>query len=241
MTLRLFHYNLWPDAQAARIALLEQGDAHEIVTVDMSARAHRDPAFLALNPQGEPPVLIDTNGPNGELKVWETLAVARYIHDKRVGGSTGGPILWPPDPGDIPPTFQWAAWTQIHLTPLMERMLLNGRIMPRTDRDVSDMRPALRRFRRSLELLEQNVPTGTAFMNRTAAHPAGTFSFADITLGATLSFARLIPPLELTLNDFPRTRTYVERLETRLSFRTALGGVTLPPAPPSDLSLEFPP
>ncbi len=237
MTLRLFHYNLWPNAQAARICLLEQGEAHELVTVDMSAKAHREPAFLALNPQGEPPVLIDTAGPRGELKVWEYLAVGRYLQERQLRTGGSGPRLFPSDPATIPPTDQWAAWSQVHFTPVMERLLLAGRILPTADRDVADMRPALRRFRQGLRILNDNLPaTGAAFINRTSFSPTGVFSAADITIGATLTLARLIPQTELRLNDFPNVLSYVQGLEARPSFRTAFGGITLPPGPTPRLS-----
>lgn len=242
MTLRLFHYNLWPNAQAARICLLEQGEAHEIVNVDMSAKAHREASFLALNPQGEPPVLIDTAGPRGELKVWEYHAVARYLDERRLRTGGGGPRLFPSDPGEIPPTDQWTAWSQVHFTPVMERLLLAGKILPRADREVADMRPALRRFRQGLRILNDNLPaTGATFLNRTAFNPTGVFSAADVNVGATLTLARLIPETELRLNDFPNVQSYLQRLEARPSFRTAFGGITLPPGPTPDLVLEFPP
>lgn len=243
MTLRLFHYNLWPNAQAARICMLEQGEAHEIVTVDMSAKAHREAAFLALNPQGEPPVLVDTAGPTGgELKVWEYLAIGRYLNDRQLRSGGGGPRLFPSGPAEIPPTDQWAAWSQVHFTPVMERLLLAGKILPRPDRDVADMRPALRRFRQGLRILNDNLPaTGAAFINRTALNPTGVFSAADITIGATLTLAHLVPATELRLNDFPNVLSYLQRLESRPSFRTAFGGITLPPGPTPDLILEFPP
>jgi glutathione S-transferase len=128
----------------------------------------------------------------------------------------------------------WAAWAQIHLTPVMERLLLAGQILPGAERDVADMRPALRQFRRGLALLEQSLPASSPFVNGVG------FSLADITLGATLSLARLIPETTLRLARFPRTQAYLEGLEARASFAEAFGGITLPPTPPPDLLLEFP-
>src|SRR3989442_1608347 len=90
MAYTLYHYNLWPDAQAARIALEEQGDAYQLTTVDMSKGEQTDPAFTKLNPQQEVPVLHHVRDPvNGvqkhDIVVWELLAVARYAADVAIG------------------------------------------------------------------------------------------------------------------------------------------------------------
>lgn len=238
--LRLYHYPLWPDAQAARICLLEQREDHHLLTVDMASGQHRSPAFRALNPEGEPPVLEDPVGPfgSGLLRVWEVLAIANYLDWRQRATTGGGPTLFPSDPGVLPPTNQWAAWSQVHLTPALERLLLSGLILPPADRDPRDMRPALRAFRRSLQILNWHLAQGHVFVNGTSRYPTGTFSFADITIGATLTLARLIPEAELRLDQFPAVVAYLERLEARSSFLSAFGGITLPP-PPSDL-LVFP-
>lgn len=140
------------------------------------------------------------------------LAVGRYAHERSRRLGTGGPRLLPSDPGVLPRTDQWAAWAQIHLTPVMERLRLAGQILPDAERDVSDMRPALRQFRRGLALLKQSLPASSPFVNGVG------FSLADITIGATLTLARLIPETTLRLARFPRTQAYLEGLEARASF-----------------------
>lgn len=54
---------------------------YEFVTLDMAAGEHRQPEFLALNPMGKVPAIVD-----GELSLWESGAILLYLAD-RYGGS----------------------------------------------------------------------------------------------------------------------------------------------------------
>jgi len=50
---------------------------YEFVMVDMRAGAHFQPGFLALNPMGKSPVIVD-----GDFKLWESGAILLYLADK---------------------------------------------------------------------------------------------------------------------------------------------------------------
>src|SRR2546423_493946 len=55
--LKLHYHPLSTFARRVRIALIEKGIPAELVEVDMVGRAHRSPAYLALNPYGRVPTL----------------------------------------------------------------------------------------------------------------------------------------------------------------------------------------
>jgi glutathione S-transferase len=57
-----------------RIALLEKNIACEQVTIDMAARKHREPDYLALNPYSRVPTLVD-----GDLVLYESTAILNYL------------------------------------------------------------------------------------------------------------------------------------------------------------------
>ncbi|MET7245881.1 glutathione S-transferase [Methylobacterium sp. EM32] len=57
--MKLYHHPLSGHAHRARLFLSLLGVPHEAVEVDLAAGAHKAPAFLALNPFGQVPVLDD--------------------------------------------------------------------------------------------------------------------------------------------------------------------------------------
>ncbi|MBP2297171.1 glutathione S-transferase family protein [Azospirillum rugosum] len=57
--MKLYHHPLSGHAHRARLFVSLLGLPHELVEVDLMAGAHKTPAFLALNPFGQVPVLDD--------------------------------------------------------------------------------------------------------------------------------------------------------------------------------------
>jgi glutathione S-transferase len=232
----LHYYELWPDAMAIRVAMTEQGAQTALARVDMSKDEHHLPAFLALNPQGEPPVLVDSNGPlddpnHGPVALWETLAIAQYVQDKAVLLANANPVLYPRDPCGYPLAKQWASWAQISLVPPFEQILLHSTILPTAQRNALTLASGVSKARKALKLLEGQVPdvsAGEKFMAREAhSNPSGWFSFADISIGATLTYTKLVKA-QISLQAFPRTAAYLGTLEQRSSFASIFSGVTLP-------------
>ncbi len=63
--------------------LEELGVPYEYIQLDMQAGEHRQQGFLAINPMGKVPAIID-----GELKLWESGAILLYLADKYGGTSS---------------------------------------------------------------------------------------------------------------------------------------------------------
>jgi maleylacetoacetate isomerase len=76
--MKLYGYFRSSAAYRARIALNYKGVAYESVAVDLRApvSAQRAPEFLALNPEGLVPVLID-----GDTVVRQSLAIIEYLEE----------------------------------------------------------------------------------------------------------------------------------------------------------------
>jgi len=74
--MKLYHFPS-PNPQKVHFALLELGLECEIVPIDLTKCEHRKPEFLALNPYGRVPVLIDS-----DLTLWESHAILAYLGEK---------------------------------------------------------------------------------------------------------------------------------------------------------------
>jgi glutathione S-transferase len=104
----------------------ELGLTFEHVPTPYQGGATRTPAFLALNPNGHIPVVID-HRPEGEVVVWESMACALYL--ARHHGPADGASLTPATPREDAEALRWSLWTvneveKDALTVLMHRLAM---------------------------------------------------------------------------------------------------------------------
>ena len=79
------------NGQKATILLEELELDYEITRVDLRKGEHLSPEYLAMNPVGRAPTIIDRAGPKGEpLTVYGTLAIAVYLCEKGRPAAAGG-------------------------------------------------------------------------------------------------------------------------------------------------------
>ena len=90
-----------PNGVKASIALEELGLPYEPHLVSFDTDDQKSPEFLALNPNGKIPAMIDPNGPGGKpLALFESGAMLVYLADK------AGRLL-PKDAGERYETLAW--------------------------------------------------------------------------------------------------------------------------------------
>lgn len=72
-----------PNGIKIPIVLEELGVPYVIHRIDLSANEQKQLAFLAINPNGRIPAIVDQDGPNGQaLSVFESGAILLYVADK---------------------------------------------------------------------------------------------------------------------------------------------------------------
>jgi len=74
--MRLYHYFRSSASYRVRIALAYKGVSAERVAVDLARGAQRDPDYLAVNPQGLVPSLVD-----GDFTLGQSLAILEYLEE----------------------------------------------------------------------------------------------------------------------------------------------------------------
>jgi glutathione S-transferase len=110
--MKLYHFPS-PNPQKVTFALRELGLECEIVPVDLSKGEQRTPDFLALNPFGRVPVLVD-----GDLKLWDSHAILAYLGDK-----TGK--LWPTSAAGRADALRWLFFLSGHISPSATDLAFN--------------------------------------------------------------------------------------------------------------------
>ncbi|WP_426699816.1 glutathione S-transferase N-terminal domain-containing protein [Rhodanobacter sp. Col0626] len=101
-----------PNGVKASIMLEETGLPYEAHLVDIMKDESHTPEFLALNPNGKIPAIIDPDGPGGEpLALFESGAILQYLADK-----TGQFI--PADAARRWETIQWVYFQMASIGPM---------------------------------------------------------------------------------------------------------------------------
>jgi len=105
----------------ARIALEECGLAYELHPVDIAKGEQKTPQFLAMNPNGQIPVIVDSDGPGGKpVTLSQSTAILLYCAEK------SGKFL-PKDPAARPAVLQALMNASTDVTPLFGAFFLAGR------------------------------------------------------------------------------------------------------------------
>jgi GST-like protein len=71
-----------PNTWKASIMLEECGLAYRVVPIDIMAGEQKTPHFLAVNPNGRIPAILDHDAPDGPLPVFESGAILIYLAEK---------------------------------------------------------------------------------------------------------------------------------------------------------------
>ncbi len=102
--MRLYYFPT-PNPMKVKFALNELGLDCEMIDVDLAKGAHREPGFLAINPFGRVPALVD-----GDLTLTESHAMLAYL-----GDTTGR--LWPTSPAGRAAALNWLFFLSQHILP----------------------------------------------------------------------------------------------------------------------------
>ena len=196
--IRLYGAPLSGNAYKARLLLELLGLEYEETVIDLQAGENRTETFLALNPRGQIPTLVD-----GEVTVWDSQAILVYLARRY------GEAWLPMEPAPMAGIMQWLA--------LAENELLFGLARARAvkffGRDF-DLASCQGYGRAGLEVLER----------RLAGHEwlaAGKPTIADI---ACMPYAALSYMGDIPLDDYPSVRAWIDRVRALPGF-VAMEGI----------------
>jgi GSH-dependent disulfide-bond oxidoreductase len=126
-----------PNGVKVSIALEEIGLPYEPHAVDIGKNESWSPEFLALNPNGKIPAIIDPDGPDGApLGLFESGAILLYLAEK-----TG--MLMPASAAKRYETIQWVFFQMAAVGPMFGQV---GYFYKFAGKDIADKRP-LERYR----------------------------------------------------------------------------------------------
>ncbi|WP_165185526.1 glutathione S-transferase family protein [Caulobacter soli] len=177
----------------------ELGLAYEREDWGTGFASTKSPEFLALNPNGLVPVLIDEQG-----ALYESNAICRYLAARYGAGH-----LLPVEPRARAMVEQWMDWQATTLNPTWSYAFLAlGRPTPGYD-DPAKIAASVEAWNKAMTLLDQRLAD-------TAAHAAGhDFTLADVVLGVSVHRWKRTP---MDRADLPAVEAYYARLKERPAF-----------------------
>jgi GST-like protein len=116
-----------PNGKKAPILLAELDWPYDLHLVNLGQNEQKRREYLAINPNGKIPALVDTEGANHEIVVvFESGAILQYLADK------AGRFLHRDGPGRAE-ALSWAYWQVGGPGPFFGQMIAFGREQPRND------------------------------------------------------------------------------------------------------------
>jgi glutathione S-transferase len=104
MTMKLYYAQTMNPRKACAVAKY-LGSPVEYIRVDLSRGEQRTPEFLAMNPNGKVPLLVD-----GDMHLWESTAIMAHLAVK------AGSDLWPSDAARQVEVLRWLSWDISHFS-----------------------------------------------------------------------------------------------------------------------------
>jgi glutathione S-transferase len=177
----------------------ELGLAYEREDWGTGFASTKSPEFLALNPNGLVPVLIDEQG-----ALYESNTICRYL-----AARFGHGHLLPVEPRSRAGVEQWMDWQATELNPTWGYAFLAlGRPTPGYD-DPARIAASVKAWNRAMTILDQRLAD-------TGAHAAGhDFTLADVVLGVSVHRWIRTPMDRASL---PAVEAYYARLKARPAF-----------------------
>lgn len=190
----------------------ELGLDFEHVPTDYRAGSTRTPEFLALNPNGHIPVVVDHRA-EGAVTVWESMACALYI--ARHHGKADGANLVPATPREDAEALRWSFWTVTEVEKDALTVLMHRLVMPAEQRKPELADAAEQRLKVPLRVLEQHLAQQ---QTRGESHlAADRFTLADLCVASVLLWVRAAREL---MAEFPLSSAWLHRCLTRPAYES---------------------
>ena len=173
--------------------LEELGVPYRHIVQDYKHSSTRQEAFLAINPNGHIPVLID-----GDIVVWESMATTLYLAQRFPGP------LSPGTPYEHAQVLRWTFWVVSECEKDALQVLFHRVVMTAARRDESLAAQAEKRLHKPLSVLESHLADHVWLAG-------DRFTVADINVASVIDWAR---PIGLKIR-YPRLADWLSRCLAR--------------------------
>jgi glutathione S-transferase len=195
---KLYNTQRCPYARRTRIVLYEKGIDFDVHEVDL---ANKSEEFLKASPTGKVPVVV-VDGDS----IYESNVVNQYLDEV-----ADGPNLMPEDPKRRAYARIWMVFADTDFFPAVFVASV-GRERGFSEERISE---AFEKLKTALDKLEERL--------KDRDYLADEFSLADIAHAGNLVRLRELDERgEVSLDEYPNVEAWMERLESRQSYKAAV-------------------
>ena len=191
-----------PKSRAVRtVWLLEEiGLPYELEKFQLGQKEMRAPDYMAINPNGRVPTLVDS-----DVTITESTAIAQYLAAKYA------PNLAPsPDAPNFADYLQWLHYAEGMIMPPINNYVVETILLPPERRNDEIAMRALKLLNRTLSAVEKHM--------KEREFLADHFTIADTITGHAVIMARRF---DADFSLLPNLSNYADRLEIRPAFQRA--------------------
>ncbi len=193
--MKLYHNPLSPNVRRVRLTAAVLGLELEEKKLDFAKGEHKNPEYLALNPNGAVPTLVD-----GDFVLTESRAIMQYLASKKPESG-----LLPRDEAGRADVTRWQFWDAAHFSPQMGTLGFEKVVkamMGLGDPDNAKVQEALGNFRRFAAVLDKRL-AGKQFIVGNA------LTIADLTIASSLMYSKQV---DAPLAEFPNVQAWFSRI-----------------------------
>ncbi len=201
-----------PNGHKVSIALEEMQLPYELHVLSFDKQEQKAPEFLAINPNGRIPAIIDRD--NDNFAVFESGAILWYLAEK-----TGQ--LLPQEPKQRSQVMQWLMFQMSGVGPMQGQANVFYRYFP------EKIPAAIDRYQKETRRLYEVLNTRLAEVE----YLAGSYSIADI---ATYPWVALYDWAGVSIEGLPHLARWLQQITERPAVQK---GIELPPSRPVEQSL----
>jgi glutathione S-transferase len=174
--MKLYGFPPSPNTWKVRAVAAHLGIPLEFALIDLTKGQQRTPDYLALNPTGRTPTLVD-----GDLVLWESTAIMQYLASQKPNS------LWPDNLRARADIMRWQSWHLQHWSkeacePLVFQRLVKKRLNLGPP-DAAIVERGIEGFHREARVLD-------AHLSKQPYLTGSELTLADISVAASITYSK---------------------------------------------------
>lgn len=193
--MKLYYNPLSPNCRRVLLTAAQLGISLEEQVIDIPKGEHKSADYLAINPNGMVPTLVD-----GQFRLWESRAILQYLASKKpVAGLLGK------NENERIDIVRWQCWDAAHLSANVETVTWENMLKGMLGMGAPDQKAvaaAMEQVKRFCGVLDTSLK-GRKYL------VGDSLTVADLTIAATLTYAR---ELNIPVSSFSNLKAWFERI-----------------------------